>query len=179
MPWISWPISFTLMRVDRGGCVGSVRKVVGDFWGMLCADDGGTVLRSPSGVTKVAVTTAGVLAALGLTVLEKKTETMHMPEPHTAARTLRIAGVSQDYSSEQRIYLPRGTVTEHPERTVEIKRRVGLAMNCFKSFQRVTPDQSFGCSRPKCPRRYRVRALRYLRISTTTSSCAPNTTASC
>lgn len=40
-------------------------------------------------------------AAFGLTVSEKMTETIHMPEPHTAARTLRTTAVGQEYVSHR------------------------------------------------------------------------------
>lgn len=50
-------------------------------------------------------------AAFGLTVSEKKTGTIHMPEPHIAAWTLRNMVAGQDFSqTNDSVYL-RGTAT--------------------------------------------------------------------
>lgn len=58
--------------------------------------------RSPLGFSEyMMMLTVEFCAAFGLTVSEKKTETIHMPEPHTAARTLRTTAVGQEYVSHR------------------------------------------------------------------------------
>lgn len=62
---------------------------------MLHTDDAGCVSWSPSDLTNMMVIILEVCAAFGLTVLEKKTETMSMPEPHMTAQKLRITAADQ------------------------------------------------------------------------------------
>ncbi|MEO0565068.1 MAG: reverse transcriptase family protein [Chloroflexota bacterium] len=58
-----------------------VRRAV---WGMLYADDACAVSRSPQGLERMMVNLVDVFGAFGLTVSEKKTETMRLPIPHSS-----------------------------------------------------------------------------------------------
>ena len=55
-----------------------VRRAV---WGMLYADDAGIVSRSTEGLSKMMAVTVTAFEAAGLTVSEKKTETMLLRTP--------------------------------------------------------------------------------------------------
>ena len=55
-----------------------VRRAV---WGMLYADDAEIVSRSPAGLARIMTVIVEVFGAFGLTVSEKKTETLLMRAP--------------------------------------------------------------------------------------------------
>ena len=58
-----------------------VRKSV---WGILYADDAGIVSRSPAGLANMMTVIVEVFGAFGLTVSEKKTESLLMQAPEKA-----------------------------------------------------------------------------------------------
>ena len=58
-----------------------VRRAV---WGMLYADDAGIVSRSPAGLARMMTVIVEVFGAFGLTMSEKKTETLMMRAPEKA-----------------------------------------------------------------------------------------------
>lgn len=67
-----------------------------------------TVSRSPSCLTKMMLRIVEVDTAPGLIVSEELTEMSHMPEPHTAAQTLRSTAAGQKYAQNIRfVYLWR------------------------------------------------------------------------
>ena len=55
-------------------------------WGMLCADDEGIVSKSVEGLAKMMIAIVTVFEAAGLTVSEKKTETMLQRTPNQGIR---------------------------------------------------------------------------------------------
>ena len=61
-----------------------VRRAV---WGMLYADDAGVVSKSAEGLAKMMTVIVTVFEAAGLTVREKKTETMLLRTPDQAPCT--------------------------------------------------------------------------------------------
>ena len=65
-------------------------------WGMLYADDAGIVFKSSEGLVKMMTVIVTVFEAAGLTVSEKKTETMLLRTPDQAPCT---AGTRQRYAS--------------------------------------------------------------------------------
>ena len=73
-----------LVHLKQSGKVGPetalecVRRAV---WGMLYADDACIMSQSPRGLELMMAVIAEVCGAFGLTVSEKKTETMQMPIP--------------------------------------------------------------------------------------------------
>ena len=64
--------------VGAGTLLESTRRAV---WGMLYADDDGVVSRSQEGLTRTMTTIVELFGAFGLTVSEKKTETLVMRAP--------------------------------------------------------------------------------------------------
>lgn len=108
-------------------------KVMRTVRGILYADDAGTVSRLRLSWTKVNVIKCGVCAAVfGL----KVSETMHMAEPHTAARTQRITAADREYAQSNGCVYLGGIVTEHAELLIKIKRRSRLAINRFRNIAR-------------------------------------------
>ena len=71
-----------------------VRRAV---WGMLYADDACIVSRSPQGLERMMLTLVEVFGAFGLTVSEKKTETMSLPIPHAPATPIAFTTTGQQY----------------------------------------------------------------------------------
>ena len=75
-------------RPRNEGTLEMVRRAV---WGMLYADDGGVVSTSPRGLTRLMGVIVVACLEFGLTVSEKKTETMHLwSHPQTASNALRL-----------------------------------------------------------------------------------------
>lgn len=87
-------------------------KVVTVVLGMLCADDGRVVPRSPSGLAQVVVITVEVCAAIRFTVSDKKTRRMHMPEQHAVTLMLIIKAAGQGYSQTNKGIFLGDTVKE-------------------------------------------------------------------
>ena len=82
-----------------------VRRAV---WGMLYVDDAGIVSKSVEGLAKMMTVIVTVFEAAGLTVSEKKTETMLLRTPDQAPRTspLVIEAAGQRYrQTTQFLYL--------------------------------------------------------------------------
>ena len=71
-----------------------VRRAV---WGMLYADDACIVSRSPRGLELMMTVIIKVCGAFGMTVSEKKTETMQMPIPHGPVTPITINAAGQHY----------------------------------------------------------------------------------
>ena len=71
-----------------------VRRAV---WGMLYADGAYIVSRSPRGLELMMAVIVKVCGAFGLTVSEKKTETMQMPIPHGPVTPITINAAVQYY----------------------------------------------------------------------------------
>ena len=99
-----------------------VRRAV---WRMLYADDTCIVSRSPRGLELMMTVIAKVCGAFGLTVSEKKTETMQMPIPHGLVTPITINEAGQHYRQSASFIYLGGAVTETPNLSAEIDRRVG------------------------------------------------------
>ena len=65
---------------------------------MLYADDVASVSRSPASPAKIMTAVVEVCGAYGLTVAERKTETMVMRPPHHAQEGLEIVAAGQRYA---------------------------------------------------------------------------------
>ena len=77
-----------------------------------------------------------VCGAFGLTVSEKKTETMQMPIPHGLVTPITInAAGKNDRQNASFIYL-EGAVTETPNLSVEIDRRIHAGWMSFNRYRR-------------------------------------------
>ena len=111
-----------------------VRRVV---WGMLYADDAGIVSRSPTGLARMMAVIVEVFGAFGLTVSEKKTETLLMmraPEktqqpgetPTPPLPALEIAAAQKYHQVHQFVYLG-GLITKGADIARDTNRRTKTA----------------------------------------------------
>ena len=124
------------VEVDSLACV---RRVV---WGMLYADDAGIVSKSAEGLAKMMTVIVTVFDAAGLTVSEKKTETMLLRTPNQALRTspLVIEAAGQRYRQTMQFLYLGGLVNASADIIPEIKRRIQLAWVCYNRFKRELYD---------------------------------------
>ena len=82
-----------------------------------------------------------VCGAYGLTVVERKTETMIMRPQHHAQKGLEIVAAGELYAqTEQFIYLG-GTMTTEADMTADIGRRRGAATSSFHRYANVVNDR--------------------------------------
>ena len=128
---------------------------------MLYADDAGVVSRSQEGSTKMMTIIVEVFGGSGLTVPEKKTETLLMRAPEKQPKKggspplpLVIQAAGQKYAQTAQFRSLGGLVNEDGELTQEINHRSRAAWACIKRFFR----ELFG--RPRAPRRLKVRLMR-------------------
>ena len=98
-----------------------VRRAV---WGMLYADDACIVSRSPRGLELLMAVSVKVCGAFGLTVSDKKTETMQMPIPHGPGTPITINAAGQHYRQTASFIYLGGTVTKTPNLSIEVDRRI-------------------------------------------------------
>ena len=100
-----------------------------EVWGMLYADDAGIVFKSAEGLAKMMTVFVTVFEAAGLTVSEKKTETLLLRTPDQAPCTspLVIEAAGQRYRQTTQFLYLGGLDDIMPE----IKRRVRLAWACY------------------------------------------------
>ena len=85
-----------------------VRRAV---WGMLYADDICIVSRSPRALAKIIEVIVHVCDAFGLTVSEKKTETVCMPAPHILPVVMHVKAAGQRYRQTQSFAYLGGVIT--------------------------------------------------------------------
>ena len=98
-----------------------VRRAV---WGMLCADNACIVSRSPRALELMMAVIVKVCGAFGLTVSEKKTKTMQMPIPYGLVTPIAINAAGPHYRQTASVIYLGGAVTETPNLSVEIDRRI-------------------------------------------------------
>ena len=111
-----------------------VRRTV---WGMLYADDAGIVSRSPARLARMMTVIVEVFGAFGLTVSEKKTETLLMRAPEKAQQpgetptpslpALEVAAAGQKYHQVHQFVYLGGLITEDADITRDINRRTKIA----------------------------------------------------
>ena len=104
-----------------------VRRAV---WGMLYADDAGIVSRSPAGLARMMTVIVEIFGAFGLTVSEKKTETLLMRTPDKAQQpgetptpplpALEIAAADQKYHQVNQFVYLGDLITETPPTSHQI-----------------------------------------------------------
>ena len=130
-------------------------------WGMFYADDAGVVSRSQEGLARMMTTIVEVFGEFGLTVSEKKTETLLMRAPEKQPKKggsppppLVIEAAGQKYAQTTQFRYLGGLVNEDGELTQEINHRSRAAWACIRRFSR----ELF--PRPKVPGRLKVRLLR-------------------
>ena len=91
-------------KVGPKTALGCMRRAV---WGMVYADDACIVSRSPRGLELMMAVIVKVCGAFGLTVSEKKTETMQIPIPNGLVTPITINAAGQHYR-QTAVHLPRG-----------------------------------------------------------------------
>ena len=110
-----------------------VRRAI---WGMLYADDACIVSRSPRGLGRMMAVFVEVFVAFGLTISESKTETMCMPIPRAPATKIVFNATGQQYRQTTSFPYLGGTLTEMPNLSDEIDRRIRAGWMGFKRYKR-------------------------------------------
>ena len=138
-----------------------VRRAV---WGMLYADDAGIVSRSPAGLARMMTVIVEVFGAFGLTVSEKKTETLLMRAPEkaqhrgetttTSLLALEIAAAGQKYQKVHQFVYLGGLITEDADITGDINRHTKIAWGSVRKFSTELFD------RPSAPLRLKAWLLK-------------------
>ena len=107
---------------------------------MLYADDAEIASKSAEGLAKMMTVIVTVFEAAGLTVSEKKTETILLRTPDQAPCTspLIIEAAGQRY--RQTTQFLGGLTDASADIMPEIKRRVRLAWACYSRFKRELYD---------------------------------------
>ena len=130
-------------------------------WGMLYADDASVVPRSQEGLTRMMTIIVKVFGSFGLTVSEKKTETLLMRAPEKQPKKggsppppLVIEAAGQKYAQAAQFRYLGGLVNKDGELTQEINHRSRAAWACITRFSRELFD------RPRAPCRLKVRLVR-------------------
>ena len=146
---------------ERGTPLECVRRAV---WGMLYADDAGFVSRSPTGLAAMMTVIVETFAEFGLSVSEKKTETLVMRTPEKPRKSgappprpfppLVIEAAGQKYAQTREFRYLGGLVTEEGDLTQEINRRIRAAWACLRRYGNELFD------RPKAPWGLKVRMLK-------------------
>ena len=129
---------------------------------MLYADDAGIVSRSPEGLARMMAVIVEVFGAFGLTVSEKKTETLLMRAPEKAQQpgetpslpALEVAAASQKYHQVHQFVYLGGFITGDAHITRHINLRTKIAWGCVKKFSTELFD------RPSTPLRLKPRLLK-------------------
>ena len=125
--------------VGAGTPLERVRRAV---WGMLYADDASIVSRSQQGLTRMTTNIVEVFGALGLTVSEKKTETLLMRAPEKQPKKggspppLVIEAAGKKYAQTAQFRNLGGLVNEDGELTQEITHQSRAAWGCIRRFSR-------------------------------------------
>ena len=120
--------------------------------GVLYADDAGIVSRSQEGLTRMMTLIVEVFGAFGLTVSEKKAETLLVRAPEKQPKKGRspplplvIEAAGQKYAQTAQFRYLGGFVNEDGELTQEINHRSRGAWACIRRSSRELFD------RPRAP----------------------------
>ena len=105
------------------------------MWGILFADDTCIMSRSPQGLERIMATLVEVFGAFGLTVSEKKTETMSFPIPHAPATTIAFITTGQQYRHMTSFIYLGGAITESSRLSAEIDRRIRAGWMSFNRYR--------------------------------------------
>ena len=82
-----------------------------------------------------------VCGTFGLTVSKKKTETMQMPIPHGLVTPITINAAGQHYCQTASFIYLGGAVTETPNLSAEIDRRIRAGLISFNRYRRELYDR--------------------------------------
>ena len=120
----------------RGEATAGESALETPLWGMLYADDAGVISRLPGQLGKMMGVIVVVCAAIGLTVLEAKTEIMCLrakgvPES-TATFSVKAAG--QVYNQTNEFVYLGGNVNHNADLSIEVDRRIRNAWCSFRKY---------------------------------------------
>ena len=106
------------------------------LWGMLYADDAGIVSKFAEGLAKLLTVIVAVFEEAGLTVSEKKTETMLLrrTDQTILAPPLVIEAAGQRYKQTVQLLYPGGIIHKKAYFSLEIDRRIRLMRACLQRF---------------------------------------------
>ena len=122
------------------------------IWGMLYADDACIVSRSPRGLGwMMAPVFVEVFGTFGLTISESTTETMCMPILRAPATQIVFNATGQQYRQTAFFAYLGGPVTETPNLSDEIDRRIRAGGMGFKCYTRELYDRPKACLPPRRP----------------------------
>ncbi|CAB1097367.1 unnamed protein product [Ectocarpus sp. CCAP 1310/34] len=142
-----------------GGEETPLDRVQRAVWGMLYADDAGVVSRSAEGLARMMTIIVEVFGEFGLTVSEKKTETLLMRKGQADTSQpappppLTIEAAGQKYAQKTEFRYLGGLVNEHGDLTRENNYRSRGAWACLRRYGRELFD------RPQAPFRLKIRLL--------------------
>ena len=113
-----------------------VRRAI---WGMLHADDACIASRSPRELGRMITVFVEVFGTFGLIISESKTETMCMP--YTPATKIVFNATGQQYCQTTSFIYFGGTVTETPNLSDEIDRRIRAGWMGLKRYTQELYDR--------------------------------------
>ena len=102
---------------------------------MLYADDACIVSRSPRGLGRMIAVFVEAFGIFGLTISESTTETMRMSIPRTPATKIVSKATGQQYRPTTSFTYLGGTVTETPNLSDEIDRRIRAGWMRLKRYK--------------------------------------------
>ena len=107
----------------------------------LYADDACIVSRSPRGLGRMMAVFVEVFGTFGRTISESKTKTMCMRIPGASATKIVFNATGKQYRQTASFTYLRGTVTETPNLSDEIDRRISAGWIGFKHYTRELHDR--------------------------------------
>ena len=125
-------------KVGPEAALECVRRAI---WGMLYADDACIVSRSPRGLGRMMAVFVEGFGTFGLTISESKVETMYMPIPLAPTAKIVFNATGQQYRQTTSFTSLGGTVTETPNLSDEIDRRIRAGWMSFKRYKRELYDR--------------------------------------
>lgn len=110
-------------------------------WIMLYADDASIVFRSPASLAKMINVVVKVCGADGMTMPERKTETMIMRSSHYAQEGVEKMVSRLRYAENEEFVNLSGTITAEIDMIAEIRCRTGAAWGGFHRYIGVVYDR--------------------------------------
>ena len=110
------------------------------IWGMLYADDACIVSRSPRGLGRIMAVFVEVFGTFGLIISESKTETICMPIRRAPATKMVFNATGQQCRQTTSFTYLGGIVTETPNLSDAIDRRICAEWMSFKRYKRELYD---------------------------------------
>ena len=113
-----------------------------ELFSMLYADDADIVARTSASLAKIMTAIVEKCAAFGLTVSEKKTETMVLRPPEESAQQLMIQSAEQRYAQKERLKCLGGTISEDADMSAKLKSRARSAYGAIHRYNQQLYDRA-------------------------------------